>query len=98
MNNYEALFEDENDIVSGSPMSKYWGVASKTQADYLQEEFDEIVERIAIMESIIEEHHEIEDFDKAIKNYGVKNRDKIDEVKKSVYMELAGKLIYRATD
>ncbi len=98
MNNYEALFEDENDIVSGSPMSKYWGVVSKTQTDNLHQEFDDIVERIAIMESIIEENHEIQDFDKAIKNYALANRDKIDELKKSVYMELTGKLIFRATD
>ncbi len=98
MNRYEALFEDEEDVLSGTPISKYWGIASKTSQDSLEEEFDAIVERIAAMEAILEERHDLEDFDASLKNYCFINREKIDNLKKSVYMELAGKLIYRAMD
>ncbi len=98
MNNYEALLEDEDDIFGGTPMSKYWDIANKTAQDGVKEEFDAVVERIAAMEAILQEHHDVEDFDLAIKNYCSNNRDKIDNLKKSVYMELAGKLIYKAAD
>lgn len=98
MAKYDALFEDENDIFGGTPVSKYWDIASQTSEDLRRDEFDRIVERLAAMEAMLAEHHELEVLDKMVKTYIFSNPEKMQEMKKSVYMELAGQLIYRVAD
>lgn len=98
MGKFDALFEDEDDIFSGTPVSKYWDIAKQTSEDLRKDEFDKVVERLAVMEAMLSETHNYEELDKIIKTYSFTNQDKIYEMKKSVYMELAGQLIYRVAD
>ncbi|NCO00231.1 MAG: DUF2018 family protein [Epsilonproteobacteria bacterium] len=98
MNKYAALFEDEDDIFGGTPVSKYWDIVGQTHTDLMRDEFDKVVERLAVMEAMLSETNNYEELDATIKNYYYANQDKIDELKKSLYMELAGQLIYRVAD
>ncbi|MDY0117099.1 MAG: DUF2018 family protein [Sulfurimonadaceae bacterium] len=98
MSNYEALFEDEDDIFGGTPVSKYWDIHSQTHEDLRKDEFDRIVERLAAMEAMLAEHYDFNELDKIVRSYIVSNQIKMEEMKKSVYMELAGQLIYRVAD
>ncbi len=98
MANYEALFEDEDDIFNGSPVSKYWDIQKQSIEDVQKDEFDSIVERLAVMESMLNKIHDEEQLDKIIKNYAFEHQSEIDTHKKSIYMELAGILVYRAGD
>ena len=98
MNKYDALFEDEDDIFGGTPVSKYWDINKQISEDLMKDEFDGIVERLAVMEAMLAETHDYEDLDKTIKIYAASNLSKIEQLKKSVYMELAGQLIYRISD
>jgi len=97
-NKYEALFEDEEDIFAGTPESRYWDIQSNLSKDLIKDEFDGVVQRIAVMEAILAKVHEYEDLDSIIKNYAITNMSEVDELKKSVYMELAGQLIYRISE
>ena len=98
MSKYDALFEDENDVFAGSPVSKYWDISKQLSDDLLRDEFDLLIERMAVMEHLLSQTHDYEDIDRVIKNHAVTNYDKIDELKKSLYMELAGQLIYRVAE
>lgn len=98
MGKFDALFEDENDIFTGSPVSKYWDIAAQLSEDLRKDEFDLMIERIAIMEAMLSETREYEDLDRDIKNYAIQNLEKVENLKKSVYMELAGQLIYRVSE
>ena len=98
MSKYDALFEDENDIFAGTPVSKYWEISSQLSQDLVKDEFDILIERIAVMEAMLSKTHEYEDLDRTIKNYALSNYDEIHELKKSIYMELAGQLIYRVAE
>jgi hypothetical protein len=49
MNKYDALFEDEDDIFGGTPVSKYWDINKQISEDLMKDEFDGIVERLAVM-------------------------------------------------
>ena len=98
MGKFDALFEDETDIFAGTPESKYWDIASQLSPDLLKDEFDGIVERLAAMEAILSETHDYDNLDRTIKNYALNNFEKMAELKKSVYMELAGQLIYRVAE
>ena len=95
---YEALMEDEDDILGGSPKSIYWGMAQKISQDVIEDEFDNIVQRLAVMEDLLSEHYELEKIDKLMTYHYSQNEAKIDTLKKSVYMELGGKLIYRVPE
>lgn len=98
MANFEALFEDEDDIFGGTPQSKYWDISKQISEDLLQFEFDDVVMRLAVMEKMLMKMHDEEMLDQIIKNYVYENGDEIELYKKSIYMELAGKLIYRLAD
>lgn len=98
MSKYDALFEDEDDIFGGTPKSKYWDISKQISEDLMQCEFDDVVMRLAVMEKMLMKIHDEEMLDRIIKNYYYENTDEIEVLKKSMYMELAGKLIYRLAD
>ncbi len=98
MGKFDALFEDEDDIFAGTPESKYWDISAQLSEDLVKDEFDGIVERLAVMEAMLSEIHNHDDLDRTIKSYAVSNMTIVAELKKSVYMELAGQLIYRVAE
>jgi hypothetical protein len=98
MKNYDALFEDENDIFGGTPQSKYWDISNQISTDFAQEAFDDIITRMASMEQMLMKYYDEEELDDTVKYYGYDNSTLIEERKKSLYMELAGRLIYKLTD
>ena len=98
MSKYNALFEDEDDIFGGSPVSKYWDISNQISEDLRKDEFDGIIQRLAVMEDMLSQTYDYEDLDTIIKNHSFANLEKIDGLKKSLYMELAGQLIYRISD
>jgi len=98
MGKWDALFEDEDDIFAGTPESRYWGISGQLSEDLVKDEFDRIVERLAVMEAMLSETHNYDDLDRTVKSYAISNMSKVEELKKSVYMELAGQLIYRVAE
>jgi hypothetical protein len=98
MGKFDALFEDEDDIFAGTPQSRYWDISGQLSQDLVKDEFDGVVERLAVMEAMLSESHEYEDLDRTIKSYALSNMAQVEELKKSVYMELAGQLIYRVAE
>lgn len=98
MSKYDALFEDEDDIFGGTPQSKYWDISKQLSEDLVRYEFDEIIKKMAVMEQLLMQHYDEEMFDNMIERYALENSDIIQYRKKSLYMEYAGKLIYRLAD
>jgi len=97
-NKYAALFEDEDDIFGGTPVSKYWDIANQTLDEVVKDEFDMLLSRMAAMEVMLSEQHDYEDLDAVVDSFTFQNQDKVVEIKKSIYMDLAGKLVYRQGD
>ena len=98
MGKFDALFEDEEDIFAGTPQSRYWDISGQLSQDLIKDEFDGIVQRLAVMEAMLAETHNYEDLDRTISSYALSNMEQVEELKKSVYMELAGQLIYRVAE
>ncbi len=98
MAKFEALLEEEDNIFGGTPKSKYWDFRNQVSQDLDEDEFDKIVEKIAVMEAMLAEHHDIDSLDKMIRSYALQNMSEVEEMKKSVYMELGGKLLERMND
>ncbi|HEX5623398.1 MAG TPA: DUF2018 family protein [Sulfuricurvum sp.] len=98
MSKYDALFEDENDIFGGTPQSKYWDIATQVSEDLYRYDFDEIMTKIAVMEKMLMQHHDEEELNRIIDSYAIMNQAEVDDHKKSLYMEYAGRLIYKLSD
>lgn len=98
MSKFDALFEDENDIFVGTPKSKYWDIARQMSQDTAEIHMDELIERIAVMERMLMEHHHEEELNDKIKQFSFHNSVVIEDHKKSLYMEFAGELLFKVAD
>lgn len=98
MASYDALFEDEDDIFGGTPESKYWDIVKQVSPDIARHEFDTIIAKMAAMEMMLMEQHDEETLDKVIERYIFANESMIENRKKNLYMEYAGRLIYKLSD
>jgi hypothetical protein len=95
MANYEVLFENEEDIFGGTPASKYHDITSQANSEIVKDEFDKIVEKFAIMEAMLEELDDSGDLDKKIAQYALEHSEKIENMKKSLYIEFTGNIVMR---
>lgn len=98
MSKYDVLFEDEGDIFGGSPQSKYWDIANQVSEDLYRYDFDEIITKIAVMEKMLMQQHNEDDLNRIVESYALMNQEEIENHKKSLYMEYAGRLIYKLSD
>ena len=98
MAKYDALFEDEDDIFAGTPISKYWDISNQVSDDLMRDEFDRLVERLVVMEDLLAETHDENNFDNIIRNYALANYEDVEQLKKSKYIDLTTQLIYRVPE
>ncbi|RXJ86245.1 DUF2018 family protein [Arcobacter sp. CECT 8985] len=96
MPNYEALFEDEDDLFAGTPKSKFLDAIKNANTQIVDEELDRIIEKYAIMELLLSENKG-DDFDinRVLEQYSLKNSQQVEEMKKSLYIEFTGEVIQR---
>jgi len=95
MAKYAALLEDENDIFGGTPKSKLWDMLNTAHEDISKEIIDDIVTSYACMEHIIKQTIGEENINQHLKNYYQERSEEIEDVKKSLYMEFVGNLVYK---
>ncbi len=95
MANYEALFEDENDIFGGTPRSKFWDIVNQANDDLVKDQFDVIFQRFAIMEVLLKDHYSDEEIDKIVRSYPYSKPDELETHKKSLYIEFTGDIVCR---
>jgi len=98
MSRFEALFEDEDNIFNGTPQSKYWDIAKQVSEDLYQYDFDEIMTKIAVMEKMLMQQYNEDELNRIVESYALMNQEEIENHKKSLYMEYAGRLIYKLSD
>ncbi len=90
------LSEDEDDIFMGSPKSKFFDVSREASSDLVEDEWDKVIEKLAVLEMMLSEGKG-EDFDinDVIKQYTLENMDEVNAVKKGLYVEFTGEIICR---
>jgi len=95
MANYEALFEDEDNIFGGTPESKYHDIAAQANDEIVKDEFNKIVQKFAIMEKMLRDQNDSDDLDRKIAQYGFENTDEVESMKKGLYIEFTGNIVMR---
>jgi hypothetical protein len=98
MGKFDHLFEDEDGLFSGTPQQRYWEIFNQLNPEIGEGAFDEIIERMAVMEKMLMQQYGEEELNAAVRNYAVHNMSEVEAHKTSLYMELAGELIYKLSD
>lgn len=93
MSKYEALFEDEQNIFGGSPKSKFWDIVNQASDDLVKEEIDKIIERFAILETMLIKEHGEDKLNQMVSEYGFNNSMEVEHTKKSLYVEFTGEIV-----
>ena len=95
MGKYDALFEDEADVFAGSPQSKFWDIVKVANDDLVKDQMDVLLEKFAVMETLLTKQHGEEKLNQIINEYTFENSEEIEFNKKSTYLEFAGEVISR---
>lgn len=92
----EWFTEDEDDMFMGSPKSKFFDVSREASQDVVEDEWDKIVEKVAILEMMLSEgKDENYDVNDAMKEYKLNNEQQVNNMKKGLYVEFTGEIICR---
>lgn len=89
---YDALFEDEDDIFGGTPRSKFHDIVYNANRDLVERELERLIERQAVLEIMLGEHHG-DELDQKIKSYHFSNRAEVEGFAKSLYIESVGNIL-----
>lgn len=85
------LFEDEDDIFTGSPRSKFLDIVFNANRGLVEAELERLVERLAILELMQSEDQEL--LEKKLLDYRFKNQDEVDTKMKSLFIESMGNIL-----
>ncbi|RBQ28207.1 DUF2018 family protein [Aliarcobacter vitoriensis] len=88
--------EDEDDIFMGSPKSKFFDVTREASKDIVEDEIDKIIEKLAVLELMkIDEKGDEFNINEHIKKYILENEERVNGMKKGLYIEFTGEIISR---
>lgn len=86
------LFEDEDDILMGSPKSKFMDVVFNANNDVVRAELESFIDKVAAMEMMLE--NEVgDDVQTQVERFIASNRLDVDTKAKSLYIELMGAIL-----
>lgn len=86
------LFEDEDDIFSGSPRSKFIDVIYNANRDLCANELERLMERLSTLELMLQEGN-TDDLDKAVNSFYFSRGDEVVAATKNNYMISVGRIL-----
>ena len=96
MANNKYYLEDEDDMFVGSPKSKYFDIARQANDEIVEDETDNMIEKLAVMEILLSKGKDMDfDINSVIKQYLLENSEEVDEMKKGFYIEFTGDIVCR---
>ncbi len=88
------LFEDEEDIFSGgTPKKKFFDIVYNANRNLVEIELDKLVERVCLLEMMLEEHLDEDTIEREIKTRAVTQSGELDNSKISKYIELTANIL-----
>ncbi len=95
MSKYSALFEDEDDVFLGSPVSKLMDIIFNANNDVVRFDLENFIKRRAALEMVLEEKLG-DDYGDIIDRFMIENRDAVESKTKSLSMELMGDIVSKS--
>ena len=95
MSKYSALFEDEDDVFLGSPVSKLMDIIFSANNDVVRFDLEKFIRQRAAMELLLEDSAGDDYFEK-IKMLEIERADEINTKMKSLAIELTGEIVSKS--
>jgi hypothetical protein len=95
MSKYDALFEDENDIFGGTPLSKFYDIAYQSSSDVVKSQFEFIAKKFAMLEIELSKHIDEETIEKLLKSAKFDETSELNNKTKSLLIEWTGDIVMR---
>jgi len=92
---YSALFEDEDDVFLGSPVSKLMDIVFTANNDVVRFDLENFIRHRAAMEMLLDEHLG-DNFHEKVQRHMVENRDEVETKMKSLCIELMGEIVSKS--
>ena len=92
---YSALFEDEDDVFLGSPVSKLMDIIFNANNDVVRFDLENFIKRRAALEMVLEEKLG-ENYGDVIDLFMIENRDTVESKTKSLSIELMGEIVSKS--
>ena len=89
------LFEDEDDVLMGSPESKLMDIMFNANNDVVRFDITNFIRRRAAMELVLEKQLG-EDYDEHISRFMGSDRDEVEMKMKSLCIELMGEIVSKS--
>jgi len=95
MSKYSALFEDEDDVFLGSPVSKLMDIVFNANNDVVRFDLENFIRRRAALEMLLEGQLGV-DYGDIVDKFMVENRDDVETKMKSLSIELMGEIVSKS--
>ncbi|OPX27541.1 MAG: hypothetical protein B1H07_01035 [Campylobacteraceae bacterium 4484_166] len=95
MTKYDALFEDEDDIFGGTPLSKFYDIVTQSSSDVVKSQFDSTAKKFAMMEMMLEKYISEDELNKALSHAKIDNSEQLNQKAKSLLIEWTGDIVMR---
>ncbi len=95
MSKYSALFEDEDDVFLGSPVSKLMDIIFNANNDVVRFDLENFMKRRAALEMVLEEKLG-DDYGDIVDIFMAENRDAVESKTKSLSIELMGEIVSKS--
>jgi len=95
MSKYSALFEDEDDVFLGSPVSKLMDIIFNANNDVVRFDLENFIRRRAALEMLLEEQLGV-DYGDVVDRFMIENRDDVETKMKSLSIELMGEIVSKS--
>ena len=95
MSKYSALFEDEDDVFLGSPVSKLMDIIFTANNDVVRFDLENFIRQRAAMEILLEESIGENYFEK-LKTIELEKADEVNTKTKSLAIELTGEIVSKS--
>lgn len=89
------LFDDEDDIFQGSPRSKFMDIVYAANRDLVQNELERLMERMAVMEMLLQDQHGEDHIDTVIHEATFSRADEVVDMTKNLYIISVGNVLSR---
>ena len=96
------LFDDEDDLLTGSPKSKLMDIIFNANNDVVRFELENFIDRAAAMEMMMREKcgdkfsDDGDEIEKEIRNFTISRRDEVDDFAKNLYIEMMGSILSKS--
>ncbi len=92
---YSALFEDEDDVFLGSPVSKLMDIIFTANNDVVRFDLENFIRHRAALEMVLNKHLG-DDFNDEVKRFMLENSDEVETKMKSLCIELMGEIVSKS--